>query len=75
MPARNMSDSLKTASRRQYNKMLVALNIRAARPDQRPNDDDGRRPVHVYAGTANPKKVRQRRAKNKVARKSRRANR
>jgi hypothetical protein len=35
----------------------------------------GNRSAHVYAGTANSNDVRKRRAKNKVARKSRRNNR
>lgn len=72
---RTMNESFRAATKRQYDKMLVALNIRSRRPSDRPNDDDGRAPVHVYAGTASPKKVAKRRAKNKQARKSRRANR
>lgn len=31
--------------------------------------------LHIYAGTADPEKVRKRRAKNKVARKQRKVNR
>jgi hypothetical protein len=50
--------------------MGVALEMKAFK-----SLTEGNRSAHVYAGTASPIDVAKRRAKNKVARKSRKANR
>ena len=65
-----VTDNIDEHNRRQATHMVASLNRR-----QVVGNGDSFGHSHIYGGTANPGKVNRRRAKNRVASKSRRANR